>query len=247
MARDAGYARMTGEVGFRISELFHVYAPFLGSAKAKYPAYVPILEKMDSDARSYFQALPQTKWTGDSYALIGLGMQKIKEIVSFIETLDTEKPRETVSRKLHDKIVQENLRSKEIIKMLIESRGFAKLNELLQKFQESGINIDENWVMAVCALNLLEAAVNKKLEDLDESTEGSFTEKLSRLVATVKHIEEREIQRMLPESLYKGPRQKLDHASHKYKPTPREAENIVRTVISFLDELFPESPTVKES
>jgi len=229
-----------------MNDLLRAYGAFLGEGKAKYPTHAQVLDKMDAEARSYFQGALDEKvnpgYRADRYcSLITLGAQKISEIVGYIRTLDKILPKDTIQKELYDKLLEENKQQKTLIKMLVESRGPSQLNELLERSRTIGIKVDDYWVVAVCAVNLVEALMNKKLIDLGESTEGDFTQRLERVVSSIKRKENREIQRMLPESLYKGVRQKLDHASHKYRPTPAEADNIVKTVIGFLDELFPAS------
>jgi uncharacterized protein YaaN involved in tellurite resistance len=103
------------------------------------------------------------------------------------------------------------------------------------------IRIDENWVLAISSVNLIEAAVNKKLEALGETTDGAFDKRLDRLVEAIKKKENRDIQRMLPKGIYSEVRDKLDHASQKYHPTSSETESIYVTVSNFLKELFNKS------
>lgn len=113
------------------------------------------------------------------------------------------------------------------------------LGDLITKCNQAGIAIDNDWIASIAALNIMEAALNKKLEGFGDQIEGDFTKKLDRVVLLIKQKEKRKIQRMLPESLYKGPRNKLDHASHKYAPTPTETKNIIKNVTDFLNDLFP--------
>jgi hypothetical protein len=126
-----------------------------------------------------------------------------------------------------------------VILGVIKDREHPALLDLLTKSQTCGIDVDGNWALAICSINLIEAAVNKKLEDLKKSTKGDFSERLKRLRNAVKVSESRDIQQLLPKAMYDRIRSKLDHASHKYKVTPAEAGSIYFSVVGFLEELFP--------
>lgn len=145
---------------------------------------------------------------------------------------------ENVTLKADKKLLTEQLTvmQKSLTKIL-EGKPFSRLFDLLEKARP--LKIDENWVSAICALNLLEISVNKKLEDLGNSTEGSFNTRYERLTAACKAKEKRDIRRLLPTPLYNA-RSKMDHAGHKYKPTPQETEMIVKYVSDFISELFRE-------
>ena len=217
----------------------HGYA--LGKAKAKYPTYSNQLDSLDKQARTYFQALVNISARKSYHSVVTLGVQKISEFIAFVEQLQNRPKPEMVSKELYKESLQENEAQKRVIKILSESRGHPDLINLINQAKSCNIDIDENWVLAVSAINLIEAAVNKKLENLNESLQGDFYKKLQRLVSVVKKVEKRDIQQMLPTAMYKEIRNKLDHASHKYKPTQKEADNIYKNVISFLEELFQSS------
>jgi len=229
-----------------LEELLEEFGSVLGRAKVDHPMYSDVLSKIDEDARSYFQSIPKEEFAGVSmmpqiqdYAQVcSLGIQKVLEATAIVERLDNPPEGTTVSKKEYEKLARENETQKQVIKILSESRGYPDILELLRLSQFCGIQIDENWVLAVCAVNLIEAAVNKKLEDLKQKADDEFAKRLRRLASVIKEREDRDIQQMLPETFYQGIRSKLDHASHKYHPTKAEAESIYKIVASFLKELF---------
>ena len=115
----------------------------------------------------------------------------------------------------------------------------SELESLITKCNDMGLPLNADWVAAISALNVLEAAINKKLEDMGSNTDGTYTQRLDRVANLIKKNEERTISKMIPETLYRGPRQKLDHASHKNLPTATETRTIIKSVMDFMDELFP--------
>lgn len=155
-----------------------------------------------------------------------------------------------IEREFHEQSVQEAriecvdfveelmkgvLGGQEITPPTVEPLNFLNLALLLEKARP--LEIDENWVSAICALNLLEISVNKKLEDLGESTDGSFDTRYKRLVVACKAKENRDIQKLLTAPFYTA-RSKMDHAGHIHKPTPDETKIIVKYVSDFMSELF---------
>jgi len=236
---NAGWSSVQISTLHALEELLEVFGSVLGRAKVDFPAYSEQLSKLDQDARSYFQILP--KFVHELKEFVQycmLGVQKVSEAIAIVERLDNPPQGMTVAKQEYDRLASENEIQKRVIKMLSESRGYPDLLNLTSIAKSGGIEVDENWVLAVCAVNLIEAAVNKKLEDLGQSIEGDFSKKLSRLTVAVKESEGRIIQQMLPSALYDKVRHRLDHASHKYHPTEAEAENIYRDVASFLQDLF---------
>jgi len=121
-----------------------------------------------------------------------------------------------------------------------EGLALPELGELLDKAKATGLLVGENWVLALCSVNLIESLVNKKLEQLKESTDGSFDIRYKRLISAIKAKEKRDIQQLLPLALYNVIRNKLDHASHTSKVTSKEAKEISNIVISILKDLFPD-------
>lgn len=145
---------------------------------------------------------------------------------------------EMVPKKLYDKLLEESKVDERIIETLSKYRGDPELNDLLEKSKTIGIDVDQSWVTALCSVNLIEATVNKKLEELGESTDGSFAKKYKRLISAVKKKESRDIQQLLPTAMYEGIRNKLDHASHANRVTKKEAQEIKKIVINILSDLF---------
>jgi len=119
---------------------------------------------------------------------------------------------------------------------ILEIAPLASLSKLLEEARPLGV--DENWAIGICALNLLEAAVTKKLDDLGEYSGDSFEARYRRLVETVRRKEHRDIDRLLPKPFYDA-RSKLVHGGHKHRPTPEETEIMVKYVTNFIKDLFP--------
>ena len=86
-------------------------------------------------------------------------------------------------------------------------------------------------------LILTEAVVNKKLEQLKEKAEVNFEERYKRLFKIIKEKEGRVISQLLPSAVYKV-RNKLDYSSDSNTVTPKEAREIGRMVIDFMNEVF---------
>ena len=156
----------------------------------------------------------------------------------FIKSPPKKTSEEMVPKRLHDKLLEESKVDKKVIETLSKYRGIPELEDLLEKAKAVGIDADQNWVLALCAVNLIEASVNKKLEELGETTDGSFDTKYKRLISAVKKKEHRDIQQLLPTAMYKGIRNKLDHASHANKVTKREAQEIKKIVTNILNDLL---------
>ena len=98
------------------------------------------------------------------------------------------------------------------------------------------VGLDDAWVDAVTALNVLEAAVNLKLDEIGEPVSGSFDSRLQRVPSRIEEVEGRRIQVILSSALYKA-RGKVAHAGHRYKPTREETESIVEWVSTFVQDL----------
>jgi hypothetical protein len=226
-------------VVFSVSDLLKKYGVFIGNAKAKHPSYFDKLRGLDDEARSYFQSLIGKEDKKDQYySIVILGIQKISEILSFVREIEFSAATGSVSEEVHGKVVREKEDLERVLKILAESKGYPLLSDLLEKAKTCGIDVNENWATTIGAVNLVEAATNKKLEILGESLEGSFSQRLERLRKIIKRQENRDIQQLLPGAFYKV-RSMLDHASHKYKPTSEETDLFVKGVISFLNDLFP--------
>jgi len=111
------------------------------------------------------------------------------------------------------------------------------LQQELIKKAEKILPINEDWIICVSALMLVEAVVNKKLEELGESIKGSFKERYERLVDVVRQKEKRELPRLLPRLIYEGLRHLAAHGGHKFQPTPDEAKSIVGNIILVISEI----------
>jgi hypothetical protein len=103
--------------------------------------------------------------------------------------------------------------------------------------KNNSLLLDEFWVLALCSSNLIEAVVNKKLEQLGEKADGNFEERYKRLCKVIKEKEVKDIFQLLPSAVYKV-RNKLDHSSDSNTVTPKESREISRMVIDFMNEVF---------
>jgi hypothetical protein len=77
------------------------------------------------------------------------------------------------------------------------------------------------------------------LEKLGGKVEGSFEDRYKKLCELMNQKENKHISRLLPSALYKGIRNKLDHASDSNRVTPEEAIRISEIVKDFIHEVFP--------
>jgi hypothetical protein len=220
-----------------VNSLLEAYGDFLGKAKARHRGHLEDLKELDDQVEAYFVSFAENSDSGFCHSVVALGVRKISEILSFVEKLDAV-PEEGVPKGLYEKLLEENEANKKVIEILSRVKGIPELNELLEKARKVGIEIDESWALALCSVNLIEAGVNQKLEELKESTEGNFAKRYKRLILAIKTKENRDIQQLLPMALYDGIRNKLDHASHANRVAPKEANEIKKIVINILDDLF---------
>jgi len=230
------FTYVADDVIMGVNYLLDAYGKFLGEAKAKHRDYLEELEVLDRQAEVYFASLIKGTSSRFCHSVIALGVRKISEVLSFVERLNAVSE-EKVSKRLYKKLRKENEANKKVIEILSRVRGIPELNELLEKARGVGIEIDEGWALALCSVNLIEAGVNQKLKELEESTKGSFATRYKRLISVIKTKEHRDIQQLLPTALY-DVRNKLDHASHANRVTSREANEIKKIVINILDDLF---------
>jgi hypothetical protein len=225
----------------QINLLLQSYGDIVGKARARHPDWVDQLDSLDKEIRKCFGATTQTSNTDYCYKVVNLAMAKISELLSFVEELDTVSPERERSLKVHGKLMLENKELKKAVEIMVKYKGLPELNQLLEEAQDVGLCTDEYWVLALCSVNLIESIVNKKLKELQEATEGSFDKRYRKLVETIKEKENRDIQNLLPLALYSTIRNKLDHASHINKVSPKEAKDIGELVRKFIAEIFPKS------
>jgi len=102
---------------------------------------------------------------------------------------------------------------------------------LIEKY---GVSI--NWIVAVTYLTKMEDAVNKALEELGVSTEGSFEERIKRLQRELEKqgAQLGELVTLLPSAFWKL-RNKVVHAG--YAPNDEELQIIVSAVDTFLEKI----------
>lgn len=114
----------------------------------------------------------------------------------------------------------------------------SKIQNLMQRF--GFLDIDENWVSVLVALNLVEMSMKHKLESLGTKPRGSFKELYDLLKREVLAKEKREIRTssefIRPKHLYDW-RSKMDHDGLKVKIKDKEADFIVEQAYKFIDEL----------
>ena len=221
----------------QVSLLLSKYGTLVGNAKATYPEYLEEIDQIDEIIRGYLEYLMKSRQSDHCFKLVNLAVGKISEFVSFVERLKAIPPKEKVSRVAYEKAVRENETLRKTIEIMVKYKGLPELNDLLETARNSGLSTDENWVLALCSVNLIESVVNKKLDDLGESTKGNFESRYERLRKVIKEKEQRDIQQLLPIALYKVIRNKLDHASHVNRVTPEEAKDICKIVVSLMAEL----------
>lgn len=221
-----------------VNLLLQEYGEFIGKAKAKHSDYLEQINKIDGKIRQYFEYLMKTSEADYSFKLVTLGIGKISELVSFVEGLDKISQEQKVSKLAYEKMAREKEALEKAIEIMAKFGGRPELNELLENARDVGLPTDENWVLALCSTNLIEAVVNKKLEQMKAPTEGNFKKKYKRLLNLIKEKEQRDIQQLLPLALYEGIRNKLDHASHTNRVTPKEAKQISKLVIDIITEVF---------
>jgi hypothetical protein len=221
-----------------VSELIEAFGDFTGKAKAEHLDYFKEIRQIEEEARRYFESMPQSSLVDYCFELVNLSIGKISEAVSFVAGLDAIPAEKKVSRLAYEKVAEENEANKRLIEIMVRYKGLPELNELMENARNAKLPVDEHWVLALCSANLIEAIVSKKLEELKLPTDGSFESKYKRLSNAIKEKEQREIQQLLPPALYKGIRNKLDHASHSNRVTPKEAKDISRFVMNLIEEVF---------
>ena len=218
--------------------LQQIYGEYLGNARAKHKEYSKEFSEFDYDIRTCFVKLAQTEYYVSSFGIINLAIGKICELVSFVETIESMPPEDTVPITHYNKLLREKEEAEKTARFLVQHTGLPELRTLMENTNKVGIAIDEYWVLALCSSNLIEAVVNRKLEQLGEKAGGSFRARYQKLCRIIKQKENRELQKLLPIALYEGVRNKLDHASDSNRVTPQEAKDIGKMVIAFMNDVF---------
>ncbi len=142
--------------------------------------------------------------------------------------------------KEHWELVSENrrLQSQEdrLTKQIEDTKP---LRDLIKDFEKVGV--DDNWMCASIALNLVEPVIKKKLEELGvklpERTD--FPVICEQLKQVLKEKENRELkpQLLTPKHFY-AMRCEIDHWGHKYRLTRKQADNIVDEVTEFISDVL---------
>jgi hypothetical protein len=227
------------------SSLLESYGKLLGVSLAKYPTNGELMKEANIEIRENAKSIAVMQQNSPyenslevaTLPLIGRSIQRIMELVGVVETLEKHPPQNIVSREDYDKVIKERDENKAVADAFQKAGFFPSLKNLLDEVTKIGLGIDEDWVISLCALNLVEAGVNKKLDDLGENPEGSFNDRLNKLCTIIREKERKEVPSLLIGAFY-SVRSKLDHAGLKYKPSPKEAATIVTQVLEFLDILF---------
>lgn len=233
----SSFGSVTADFHSDVNYLLSLYGEFLGTAKAKHNEYLNELNKMDNIITEYFQALLSVSEDEHCFKLVNLGSGKISELLSFVNSLEKSPTEEKVSKVSYDKLVIEKEELRRTVEIMVQYKGLPELNNLLETAKNNALPLDEYWVLALCSSNLVEAVVNKKLEKLGEKADGNFEERYKKLCRVIKEKEGRDISQILPSAIYKV-RNKLDHSSDSNRVTPKEAKDISKMVIEFMNEVF---------
>ena len=220
-----------------VNLLNQLYGLLIGRIKARH-LELDELRSMDDYITQCFVKLLESADADFSFKLVNIAIGKIFELFSYINVIESIPPEQKVSKASYDKLEREKEELEKTNKFLVKYKGLPELHTLMEESNKSGISIDENWVLALCASNLIEAVVNKKLEALNEKIEGSFKQKYKKLCSVIKEKEGKKISQLHPLALYDGIRNKLDHASDSNRVTSKEAKDISKIVIEFMEEVF---------
>lgn len=220
-----------------VNYLNQVYGTLIGRIKARH-LELDELRSMDEYITQCFVKLLESADADFSFKLVNIAIGKIFELFSYINIIESTPPEDKVSKASYDKIEREKEELEKTNRFLVQYTGLPELRSLIEKSNSIGVSVDEYWVLALCSSNLIEAVVNKKLEALNVKAEGAFKKKYRRLCGAIKENEGKDISQLLPLALYDGIRNKLDHASHSNRVTPKEAKDISNMVIEFMKEVF---------
>jgi len=227
--------------------LLESYGSLKGGAEAKYPMYQEIIEakneeiKGNTETISIIKTKPLSFRKEMSLLLIDRAIQRMSEFISFMDILETNPPKDLILKEDYNRVAKKSDEHKAVANAFTKAGFLPILQKLIEEVKGLGLDVDEEWVISVCAINLLEAGVNKKLEDLGEKTEGSFIDRLNRLIEIERTKEKKEVPQLLVEAFYRVIRNKLDNAGLKYHPTPSEANMVANHVLEFLGILFDKS------
>lgn len=219
------------------NQLHQIYGEFVGKAKAIHPEERNQITSLDNEITQYFNLI--NKFIDEpkrGLTLISSASGKISELISYINALESKPPQENVSKSSYDKLLNQRNELKKTIEIMVQYKGLPELNTLMETAKNHSLPLDEYWVLALCSSNLIEAVVNKKLEQLKEKTDGNFEERYKKLCKVIKEKEGRDISQLLPSAIYKV-RNKLDHSDFNII-TPKEAKDINKMVIDFMNEVF---------
>jgi Tfp pilus assembly protein PilO len=132
-----------------------------------------------------------------------------------------------------------NLRSQEV-QFIKQIENIKPLSNLIEDFEKIGVN--DNWIRASIALNLVEPAIKKKLEELEVKlpTKTQFSDIYEQLQQVLKEKENRELkyQLLTPKEFYHM-RSQIDHWGHRYTSLSKvQADYIVNLVTDFLSDVL---------
>jgi hypothetical protein len=245
IAKPYGYRRSSIEEGYAITEDFlhdinllqQTYGAFIGKSKANHREVYNELTVFDNYIVNCFESLVKSSNAEFCFKVVGLATGKISELISFTDALDIMPPEEKISKSKYENLLKERDELKKTIDIMVQYKGLPELNTLMETAKNNSLPLDEYWVLALCSSNLIEAVVNKKLELLGEKAEGNFEDRYKKLCKVIKEKEGKDIFQLLPSAVYKV-RNKLDHSSESNTVTPKEAKEISRMVIDFMNTVF---------
>lgn len=219
-----------------VNLLQQLYGEYIGEAKAHNPHYIDELNNLNKETKGYFERLLESNRSDSGFKLINLASSNISQLLSFVDTLKRNPPSESIPKSSYEKLFVEKEELRKTIEIMVQYKGLPELNCLMETAKNNSLPLDEYWVLALCSSNLIEAVVNKKLEQLGEKAEGNFEDRYKKLCKVIKEKEGRAISQLLPSAVYKV-RNKLDHSDFN-TVTPKESREISKMVIEFMNEVF---------
>jgi hypothetical protein len=221
-----------------LNELQQIYGNFIGKAKATYPNENNYLTTLDTEIIDYLTTIANVyNVPKKAFSLLNLASGRISELIAYVNTLASRPPIETIPKSVYAKALNEKEELRKTIDIMVQYKGLPELNTLMESAKNHSLPLDEYWVLALCATNLIEAVVNKKLKQLGEKDDGNFEERYKRLCEVIKQKEGRDIHQILPSAIYKV-RNKLDHCSDSTTVTPNEAKEISQLVMGFMNQVL---------
>ena len=208
--------------GYSKSTYYRYYNQGIDSLKQK-----SILDTSQNPTEIAFRILP-----------LSVLEQVIETLRARVQRME-EDGRKSMQRSLELEYEVRSLRDK-VDKQGIELENVRPMQSLIQSFEK--LQVDDNWIRASIALNLVEPAIKKKLEELGVKlpAQTKFGEIYSQLLQILKEKENRELkpQLLTPKHFYEM-RSQIDHWGHKYAGLSKEqADGIVELVTEFIADIL---------